>query len=172
MSFVCRRRTRASLSFIVRPSVNLHSVAFRGGILERGFWLYVWKVSHASGTALYVGRTGDSSSAFAASPFSRLGQHLDVRATATANMLLRNLRKAGVDPFVSSFELFAVGPIFPEQPDLIAHRKHRDILGPLETALAAHFKSAGHIVLGTHPKSKPYDGKIFAKVLAHLAGKV
>lgn len=148
--------------------MKLHSLAFHGGLLERGFWLYVWRVRCASEYALYVGRTGDSSSRYASSPFSRLGQHLDVRATATANMLLRNIRAAGFDPHQTSFELFSVGPLFPEQQDLLPHRKHRDIVGPLETALAEHLRKAGHRVLGKHPKVRPYDASLFIQVLAHI----
>ena len=44
--------------------------------LERGFWLYVWVIDGAGDTLHYVGRTGDSSSSNAQSPFNRMGQHL------------------------------------------------------------------------------------------------
>lgn len=76
----------------------IHEIGFRGALLERGFWLYVWRVRQDSREALYVGRTGDSSSRFAASPFSRLSQHLDLRPKASANMLLRNLQTRGAYP--------------------------------------------------------------------------
>lgn len=98
----------------------------------------------------YVGRTGDSSSRFAASPFSRLGQHLDVRAKAPANMLLRQIRKAGLDPLKCKYELVAFGPLFPEQTTLEQHRMYRDRIAPLETALALHMKKRGFCVLGKH----------------------
>jgi hypothetical protein len=87
-------------------------------------------------------------------------------------MLLRNIRAAGFDPQQTSFELFSVGPLFPEQPDLMLHRKHRDIVGPLETALAEHLKKAGHRVLGKHPKIRPYDAALFETVLLHLKGQL
>ena len=60
----------------------MQQVRFEGALLERGFWLYVWRVRQESREVLYVGRTGDSSSRFAASPFSRLSQHLDIRPKA------------------------------------------------------------------------------------------
>jgi hypothetical protein len=44
-------------------TAKLHELSFGGGLLERGFWLYVWEISPPQGPALYyVGRTGDSSS--------------------------------------------------------------------------------------------------------------
>jgi len=61
-----------------------------GGILQRGFWLYVWEVTPADKAPLYyVGRTGDSSSTNAQSPFNRMGQHLGF--AKNSNMLRRHL---------------------------------------------------------------------------------
>jgi hypothetical protein len=58
----------------------LQQLSIPGALLERGFWLYVWEVLTEDGnTVLYVGRTGDSSSAHAQSPFNRLSQHLGNR---------------------------------------------------------------------------------------------
>ena len=152
--------------------MKLHETEFGGGLLERGFWLYVWRISQEKKVALYVGRTGDSSSRFAASPFSRLGQHLDVRPTANANTLLRNIRAASFDPLKCHFKLLSVGPLFPEQDTLEDHRRYRDIIAPLETALADHLKSQGHTVLGTHPIPRPYDVKLFKKILRLLNGRL
>lgn len=152
--------------------MKLHEISFSGALLERGFWLYIWRVKHNEQTVLYVGRTGDSSSQYASSPFSRISQHLDLRPTANANTLLRNIRSAGLDPIASEYELLAIGPLFPEQPTLEAHRMHRDIVAPLESALASHLRSAGHTVIGKHPKSRPYDAALFQQVTAFLEGKL
>jgi len=152
--------------------MKLHEISFSGALLERGFWLYVWRVKNNGQTVLYVGRTGDSSSQYASSPFSRLGQHLDVRPTANANTLLRNIGAAGLDPATSAYELLAIGPLFPEQPTMEAHRMHRDIVAPLESALASHLRNAGHTVIGKHPKSRPYDAALFQRVIAFLQGKL
>lgn len=116
----------------------------------------------------YIGRTGDSSSKFAASPFSRLGQHLDVRESASANMLMRKLRIENVNPIKCAFEMISIGPLFPEQDNLLEHRKYRDIIAPLETALADHLKSKMLRVLGSHPKPKPYDHGLFAIIIAEI----
>lgn len=62
-------------------SASTQIVAFDGAFLRRGFWLYVWEVVAPDGAEyLYVGRTGDSSSPYAQSPFVRMGQHLGFRA--------------------------------------------------------------------------------------------
>lgn len=152
--------------------MKLHEAIFHGALLERGFWLYVWRVVHNGQTALYVGRTGDSSSRFASSPFSRLGQHLDIRPTAKANTLLRNIRGAGFDPKECNYQLLAIGPLFPEQETLETHRTHRDIVAPLESALAEHLRKAGHSVLGKHPRGRAFDAALFQQVLSLLGRKL
>lgn len=152
--------------------MNTHELTFGGAFLERGFWLYIWRVTEAQHLFLYVGRTGDSSSKYAASPFARLGQHLDVRPKATANMLLRHVRARGLDPVRCTYELIAVGPIFSEQKSLLEHRKHRDIVAPLEAALAQHLRSKGHDVVGTHSSKHPVDSKLFSQVLKELNGRI
>jgi hypothetical protein len=51
-----------------------YTVVLDGRTLQRGFWLYVWEVTTPNGAKLlYVGRTGDSSSINAQSPFNRMG---------------------------------------------------------------------------------------------------
>lgn len=150
--------------------MKAHDISFGGSLLERGFWLYVWRISERDKVALYVGRTGDSSSKYAASPFNRLGQHLDIRPNATANTLLRNIREEGFNPEKCLFELVSVGPLFPEQSSLGDHRAYRDIVAPLERALADHLKGKGYKVLGKHPKASSFDQTIFRRVLK-LLGK-
>src|SRR3546814_20432131 len=89
--------------------MKVHRISFEGGLLERGFWLYAWLLKCGADQAVYVGRTGDSSSQFAASPFSRLGQHLDVRPSATANMLLRHVQTLGWAPLTCQYEIVEFG---------------------------------------------------------------
>lgn len=137
--------------------MRIHRVSFDGSLLERGFWLYAWLLKNGVEKAVYVGRTGDSSSQFAASPFSRLSRHLDVRPSATANMLLRQVKKLGWNPFNCQYELVAFGPIFPEQTELDLHRSKRDIIAPLETELASLFRGEGFNVVGSHGKQRPTD---------------
>jgi len=145
--------------------MRIHEVRFEGSLLERGFWLYVWRVKQESREVLYVGRTGDSSSQFAGSPFSRLGQHLDLRSKATANMLFRNLKQGGFDPVRCSYSLFAVGPLYPEQETLSSHRKVRDLVAPLESALAWQLQADGYRVLGSHGKAVVAKSDMYEEVL-------
>lgn len=152
--------------------MNVHHFSFGGPLLERGFWLYVWHVTCKSHLFLYVGRTGDSSSRFAASPFARVGQHLDIRPKASANMLLRHIRDRGLEPQHCTYKLIAVGPIFPEQKDLDTHRRHRDIMAPMEVALAQHLRAKGHDVCGIHSSKHPLDKKLFSQVLGKLNGLI
>ena len=145
--------------------MKMHHVTFSGSMLERGFWLYIWRVAANGQNFYYVGRTGDSSSKYAASPFARLGQHLDTRKSATANMLMRQLRNVGVEPAVCKYDMVAVGPLFMEQESLEEHRKYRDIIAPLEVALAKHLEKRGFKVLGSHPRLKPYDETLFREIV-------
>jgi len=124
--------------------MRLHSLEFDGAVLERGFWLYVWQVRCGRQKFAYVGRTGDSSSRFAASPFSRVGAHLDIRPKAKANALLRHVKSLGFDPLRCSFKMVAVGPLFPEQGTIGRHRLIRDIVAPLEARLAAHLRGKAY----------------------------
>src|SRR5208283_3705997 len=74
-------------------TAQAHELTFDGGLLERGFWLYVWEITTPQDTHLYyVGRTGDSSSIKAQSPFNRMGQHLGFNKHA--NPLRRHLNGA------------------------------------------------------------------------------
>lgn len=132
--------------------MHIHRFDFTGAILRRGFWLYAWRITAGERIIFYVGRTGDSSSRFAASPFSRLGQHLDIRPSASANMVLRQVRKLGLDPITCTYELVAFGPLFPEQETLELHRQYRDLIAPLESALAELLKGRGFEVVGKHGK--------------------
>jgi hypothetical protein len=144
-------------------------MSFNGRLLERGFWLYVWRVSTAGRTVLYVGRTGDSSSRYASSPFRRIGQHLDLGTNAKANAMARQLRRAMLDPAECEFSMSAIGPLFPEQPDFERHRHCRDATAGLERALAAWLRDRGYDVLGTHSSRHPADPQQLASIAQALA---
>ena len=141
--------------------MNAYSITFDGRVLNRGFWLYVIDIGTPLGQRLYVGRTGDSSSANASSPFSRIGQHLDLRPRAKGNALARNLLGAGIDPATCSMEMIAVGPIFPEEKEFASHRRIRDQVAALEKGLAQALQERGYTVLGKHSSSVPAEpGKL------------
>lgn len=145
--------------------MNTFEIEFDGALLKRGFWLYVWRVRSWDRTVLYVGRTGDSSSRFASSPFARVGQHLDLRPNATANCLARRLSAAGLAVESCRYSLMAIGPLFPEQPDLQQHRLFRDRMARLEARLAAELRERGYEVLGKHPARGNVDAALWAMVV-------
>ncbi len=79
-------------------------MTFDGRVLARGFWLYVWEVTLPDrSVAHYVGRTGDTSSINAQSPFNRMGQHLGF--AKNSNMLRRWLNQRGIEPQQCTFRL-------------------------------------------------------------------
>lgn len=143
-------------------------IQFDGAILERGFWLYLIIIEGAQGRLLYVGRTGDSSSPNAASPFARIGQHLDARANAKGNALGRKLKDAGVDPASCLFRLMALGPLFPEQPTSEHHKAPRDRVAALERDLASVLRDRGNTVVGSHHSKAAPEPELLEEALAEL----
>jgi hypothetical protein len=142
-------------------SAELHSLAFSGALLARGFWLYVWEVVNAGHEpVLYVGRTGDSSSPNAQSPFTRLSQHLGINEHA--NALRHNLTAAGIDvDTCRSFEIIAYGPIFLEASCMDEHLPLRDKVAALEKKLRDALKQSGYNVLNEVRCQKPLDAELW-----------
>ena len=143
-------------------------MSFAGALLARGFWLYVWWIRSPGGLYLYIGRTGDSSSPHASSPFNRIGQHLDLRRKAKSNALARQLKAAGLTPSECSFEMLAMGPLFPEQASMKRHGPVRDTVAALEKELAQFLRSRGYSVLGTHGASARPDAALLRRVLLSI----
>ena len=148
----------------------IHEVRFEGGILRRGFWLYVWEVTPAEqGPLYYVGRTGDSSSTNAQSPFNRMGQHLGF--AKNSNMLRRHLMQHGAVPESCAFRLIALGPIEQEAttPGRREHDLRRDLVAAMEKALAELLASSGLKVMNHVVSRKPLDEARFAQVRTAFA---
>ncbi len=140
-------------------------MAFEGGILRRGFWLYVWEISLPDGRRLYyVGRTGDNSSTNAQSPFNRMGQHLGLAANSC--MLRRHLGDRGLQPEDCSFRLVALGPLEAESTasTRAEHDERRDLIAAMEKALADNLSSAGCLVMNRVVCRKPLNAVRFAQV--------
>lgn len=148
-----------------------YSMKFDGPLLKRGFWLYVWKINGAASHHVYVGRTGDSSSRYASSPFRRVAQHLDTSPKAKGNALGRQLRAAGVKYEECTFEMLAVGPIFPEQATLENHVPIRNQMAALERAIADELRRRGYEVLGNHPRASPPKQPLLEQTRALLDSK-
>lgn len=148
-----------------------YNMTFDGHLLNRGFWLYVWEIKGPMSHHVYVGRTGDSSSRHASSPFKRIGQHLDLSPMAKGNALGKQLRRAGVKYEDCTFEMVAVGPIFPEQTTREDHFPIRDRMAALERALADEMRCRGYVVLGTHPRAGSPDQSVLEQIRALLDPK-
>ncbi len=147
-----------------------HELCFNGDLLARGFWLYVWEVAPHVGTKLYyVGRTGDSSSINAQSPFNRMSQHLGF--AKNSNMLRRHLEAHSVQPEHCSFHLVAHGPILEEASTRESHRKRRDMIAALEKGLAEAMQDAGYDVMNRVKCRKSFDEDCFRRIRAAFSAK-
>jgi hypothetical protein len=145
-----------------------YTTTFDGQLLRRGFWLYVLRVQHKRRLYIYVGRTGDNSSPNAASPFSRIGRHLDLRPVAKSNTLVRQLRAAGLDPSHCRFQLIAIGPLYSEEKSMQAHKPLRDKTAAIENAVATLLRNRGFVVLGHHTASTKIDAPLLGRVRSLL----
>ncbi len=144
---------------------DLHQLTLPGPLLQRGFWLYVWRVETPKGDRLYVGRTGDSSSPHATAPYTRMGQHLGF--AKTQNSLRRLLGEVGIEPeSCARYDLVSFGPIFSEvglKPDqdreeqMALHKPLRDQMAGLEKKLRDELVAAGYNVLNVVHSKKQFD---------------
>lgn len=144
---------------------STYTVSLDGGFLARGFWIYVWEVRDPEGSVmLYVGRTGDSSSPNAQSPFNRMGQHLGF--AKNSSMLRNHLQGRDVSPDLCSFRLVAHGPILPEAKDWKSHVIRPDLAAAVEKQLAEDCAAAGYDVLNSVVSGKELDDELYAPVRA------
>jgi hypothetical protein len=128
--------------------MNKYQLEFPGEITARGFWIYVYKITHDSSTYYYVGRTGDSSSTNASSPFKRMLSHFS--NNKKGNALTRNLNEAKIPIESSEFKLYSFGPLYPEQENWHNHQKYRDLTATVEFQVAIELIEKGYKVIGTH----------------------
>jgi hypothetical protein len=154
-------------NYTIMP-IKSYQMSFQGEVLDRGFWLYVWEIVSGKNRYFYVGRTGDSSSAHAASPFNRIGQHLDFRENAKGNSLAKRLKEVGVNPRTSNFRMLALGPFFPEQVTFDKHKPFRDQMATYEYELANYLKIHGCNVLGSHHIGSTVNNEILGDVKAQV----
>jgi hypothetical protein len=153
----------------VEPS--LHTLTIPADVLRRGFWLYVWNVILRDGRSFYyVGRTGDSSSPKAQSPFSRVSGHLG--PNKHANALKNHLAQHKIDFDVCDrLELTTFGPIFEESSNPQDHNPKRDKTHALERDLCEAMRAAGYEVLNTVSCRKPSDKEAWERVRSALSEK-
>lgn len=153
---------------------ELHTLTLPGPLLQRGFWLYVWRIDTPKGERLYVGRTGDNSSPYATAPYSRMGQHLGFQKAS--NSLRRLLTEQGIEPEqCAQFDLVSYGPIFPEigktkehdhAEQMGLHKPVRDRMAALERDLRDALTDAGYLVLNVVRSKASSDTDKWPEVLA------
>jgi|SRR4051812_46673100 hypothetical protein len=150
--------------------MEVYEITFDGSVLRRGFWIYVWAVkTPQNGNLIYVGRTGDTSSPFAQSPFRRIGQHVDPNPKSKSNALARHLRKLVIAPEECKFKFTAIGPVFSECADMNSHLPVRDSTAALERNTADWFNERGYRVLGDHPKRRQANNEIWHFIREQLS---
>ena len=141
-----------------------------GKLLKRGFWVYVIKAVESNGEALYyVGRTGDSSSNNAQSPFNRLTSHLSVKPKG--NSLMKNLQSYGVKLEDLILKMHFHGPVYLEQDTFEEHKIYRDKVAVLERKIANQLKQRRCIVMGLHtaPREAEREEIALANTIAERA---
>ena len=152
-------------------TTSTQELGFHGGLLRRGFWLYVWEITVPDDRVFYyVGRTGDSSSTNAQSPFNRMGQHLGFKEAS--NALRRQLLAQGVTPEDCQFKLVAVGPLDAEsiEDSRAQHDERRDRIAAMEKALADLMQDSGYKVINRVHSKKTLDLQVFEAVRLAFAG--
>ncbi len=149
---------------------STYTVHLDGSVLRRGFWLYVWEVTTPDGEKLvYVGRTGDSSSPNAQSPFNRMGQHLGF--AENSSMLRRHLAARGVDPRDCELRMVSHGPVLDEAGNMEDHKILRDEMAAMERELADDLAAAGYDVLNKVRSRMVLNEKVYAEARAAFAAE-
>ena len=149
-------------------SLTTYTLSFDGAMTDRGFWLYVWRVSAPDNRELlYVGMTGDTSSPNAASPFGRMGQHLDPKSRG--NALFQYLKKCKVPASACRFELIAHGPVLQEVSNMGEHKEPWSKVSSVEKALHDALVNAGYQVMNPVNSRQPLDTKLWDQVRAAFA---
>jgi hypothetical protein len=144
---------------MLREEKVLYSASFDGGMLARGFRLYVWEIGVPDGHSLhYVGKTGDKASRVSQSPFNRLSNHLG--GNKHSNALKRHLAQKKIDPERCQFRFHAYGPLFAANVRQ-THGELCDVTSGLEKALADAMNEAGYEVINKVQCRTPIDLAMF-----------
>jgi hypothetical protein len=150
--------------------LSLRRLTFDGGLLTRGFWLYVCEITRPdSSRVYYVGRTGDTSSQNPQSPFNRMSQHLGSNKNSMA--LRKSLTAQNINPDECSFRLVAYGPLLKEAEASEPYTTLMGIMAALEKALADAMCEAGYKVINRVACRKPAQPERFVSVRAAFAAE-
>ena len=140
------------------PKLNVVNLAPE--LLERGFWLYVWKIALPDGSFVhYVGMTGDTVPKNGAqSAFKRIADHLGVNKNS--NQLRKYLSHRHVSPEqCRSLNFFAFGPIGKVPKDPAEYSRERGKIAALERSLCMWLRKGGYVVLHKDPGTRFAHGE-------------
>jgi len=101
-------------------------------------------------------------------PVKRIAQHLDPGAAAKGNALGKQLRRESVNYGECTFEMVAVGAIFPGQPTFEDNTPLRNRMAAPERAVAEEMRQRGYVFLGTHPRAGSPDKSLLDRIRALL----
>jgi hypothetical protein len=131
---------------------SLHEFSLPPALLQRGFWIYIWKITRRDGSPIfYVGMTGDTGSSRAQSPINRLSAHLGFNPRN--NALRRGVERMGIKfETCHSMKFAAYGPIseVPEDNEE-TYRAERRKVAALEKALWLALKKDGRDMVNDCP---------------------
>jgi hypothetical protein len=130
---------------------KLHRFILPPILLQRGFWIYVWKISRRHfAPSFYIGMMGDTGSYRAQSPMNRVAAHIG--NNKRSNALLRYLGRRGIVLHTcDKLEFGAYGPIGEVPAEREAYRRARGRIAALEKALWLEFKSSGAEMVNNCP---------------------
>lgn len=136
-------------------------------MLERGFWIYAWKiVGPRSEHLFYVGMTGDVTRV-AQSPFGRATSTLS-DSNKNANTLRKTLAERSIDPArCKALTLAAYGPLY-DSGDSEHYMEHWHKVRSLERALFDALKADGFEPINRRrPDGRPdYDARLLDSIRA------
>lgn len=81
------------------------------------------------------------------------------------------MRSVGVKCEECTFEVLAIGPIWPEQVDFESHLSIRDQMAALERAVADELRQRGEVVLGAHLQAGNPDQTVLQRIRTLLDPK-
>ena len=131
----------------------LHHVSVPVPILQRGFWLYIWKVGLPEGDhGHYVGMTGDTATGRAQSAANHVSANLGFTAHASAIRRYLHRRHRVHLENCRSLEFISFGPVYPE-PAPTEYQAVRGKVAALANRLWDRLNASGYEMLNTLPRT-------------------
>lgn len=134
---------------------QIHHLELPSALLQRAFWLYVWKIVLPSGggTVHYVGMTGDTGAGTAQSAMNRVSAHLGRNVKSNAlRRYLKSKREVELED-CQALDLFAFGPVY-RSPEKADYATQRGKVAAIEKHLWAQMEAARYVMLNAQPAAR------------------